>query len=76
MEAKPRLAQMQPVGRRRRTAGQVESALLLGQMGHPQHACKVWLLDQLTLVVIGGGRQTVAGRNAAGVQQASDSWSS
>ena len=23
-------------------------------MGHPQHACKVWQLDQLILVVIGG----------------------
>ena len=53
----------------------------LGQMGHPHHACKVWLLDQLTLVVIGGvllvfcsewppngGRQKCS-RCAAGVGQ-------
>ena len=82
MEAKPRLAQMQPVHRRRRTAGQVESALPLGQMGHPQHACKVWLLDQLILVGIGGvlgsalNGRTVAGTNAAGAQKSLDSWSS
>ena len=82
MEAKPRLAQMQRVRRRRRTAGQVESALLLGQMGHPQHACKVWPLDQLIQVVIGGmlcsvvNGRTMAGTNAAGGQKATDSWSS
>ena len=82
MEAKPRLAQMQPVRRRRRTSGQVESALPLSQMGRPQHACKIWLLDKLILVVIGGvlgsavNGRTMAGTNAAGGQKASDSWSS
>ena len=73
---------MQPVQSRRPTVGQVESALPLGQMGHPQHACKVWLLDQLILVVIGGvlgsavNGRTMAGTNAACAQKALDSWSS
>ena len=76
------MAEMQPVCSRRPTAGQVESALPLGQMGHSQHACKVWLFDQLILVVIGGvlgsavNGRTMAGTNAAGAQKASDSWSS
>ena len=73
---------MQPVRRRRRTAGQVESALPWGQMGHPQHAGKVWLLDQLILVVIGGvlgstvNGHTMTVTNAASAEQALDSWSS
>ena len=73
---------MQLVRRRCRTAGQVKSELPLGQMGHPQHACKIWQLDQLILVVIGGvlgsavNGRTMAGTNVAGGQNALDSWSS
>ena len=80
--ATPWLAQMWRVRSRRWGAGQVESTHPVGQMGHPQHACKVWQLDQLIQVGIGGmlcsvvNGRTMAVTNAAGAQQALGSWSS